>query len=66
MKAARDIQSTLSEEVLRNPELAQYYESFIPVDTHVLVRFGKWDEILAKTIPEDSKVKFQIAAITEN
>ncbi len=56
MKAARDIKATLSERVLRNAAMARYCESLFPTDIHVLVRFGRWSEILKLDVPTDTKV----------
>jgi hypothetical protein len=56
MKAARDMKATLPERVLRNAVMAQYFESFFPTDIHVLVRFGRWSEILKLEVPTDSQV----------
>ena len=33
--------------------LADWLEGFVPVDQHVLIRFGKWQEILDQPLPDD-------------
>ena len=33
--------------------LADFLEAFVPLPMHVLVRFGKWEKILAESLPED-------------
>ena len=33
--------------------LGRYFEAYTAVYFHVLIRFGKWDEILAEPLPED-------------
>lgn len=56
MEAAVIIKRNLPPRVLENKVLATYFESFVSVDIHVLVRFGKWNEILALPIPTDREV----------
>jgi hypothetical protein len=56
MEAAETIKRNLPSSVLSNAVLATYFESFVSVHLHVLVRFGKWDEILALPIPSDNQV----------
>jgi tetratricopeptide (TPR) repeat protein len=34
--------------------MADFFESYLSIRQHVLIRFGKWREILAQTLPEDS------------
>ncbi len=34
--------------------MADWLEGFVPVTQHVLIRFGKWQEILAQPFPEDA------------
>ncbi|KAL7419950.1 hypothetical protein Q5752_005869 [Cryptotrichosporon argae] len=47
--------ASLTEDVMRvpNPPLIDWLEGFKSYRTHVLVRFGKWDEILALPFPND-------------
>jgi tetratricopeptide (TPR) repeat protein len=33
--------------------MADWFEGFIPMKQHVLVRFGRWHDILAQTLPDD-------------
>lgn len=53
--AADEMLRTLPEELLReqSPPMANWLEGFISVRQHVLVRFGKWQEILAQELPRD-------------
>lgn len=39
---------------VRSPPMAEWLEAFLAVRAHVLVRFGKWEEILQLQIPEDT------------
>ena len=36
--------------------LADWLEGFVPVTQHVLIRFGKWQEILDQPLPEDPEL----------
>ncbi len=56
--AAEELVSTLPEELLRveSPPMADWLEAFIPIKQHVLIRFGKWEEILAQEFPEDRQL----------
>jgi len=56
--AADDMQSLLSEEILRTdiPSLAITLESYYSMRMHVLVRFGKWQRIIDEPLPEDPQL----------
>lgn len=56
MEAAETIKRNLPADVLRNSVLATYFESFVSINLHVLVRFGKWEELLNLAIPTDTEV----------
>jgi tetratricopeptide (TPR) repeat protein len=55
IEAARDMVASLPEELLRveSPPMADWLEAFVPTEFHVLIRFGKWREIIAKPFPRD-------------
>jgi len=55
LAAANEIITTMPEEVLRTPlpPLADFFESYIAVRQHVLVRFGKWEQIIEQSQPAD-------------
>ena len=36
--------------------LADWLEGFVPVNQHVLIRFGKWQEILDQPLPDDPEL----------
>lgn len=44
----------LQEDILR--PLADWFEAFVPMKQHVLVRFGLWQDILAQDMPKDSEL----------
>jgi len=53
--AADELIETMPEEVLRTPSppMADFFESDVSIRQHVLVRFGKWREIIAQDLPAD-------------
>jgi tetratricopeptide (TPR) repeat protein len=58
LAAARDMVATLPEELLRvkSPPMADWLEAFVPTDVHVLIRFGRWEDILALPFPKDAEL----------
>lgn len=56
MNAAKAIKATLPADVLSNAVLAMYFEAFLSVEYHVLIRFGKWIDILEKDKPTNTEV----------
>lgn len=56
--AAQELIDTTPEELLRipSPPMADFIEGYIPMKQHVLIRFGKWDEIIAQELPEDQEL----------
>jgi tetratricopeptide (TPR) repeat protein len=55
METAEEMVRTLPAELLRtgSPPMADWLEGFVPIKQHVLIRFGKWKEILEQPLPED-------------
>ena len=55
IETARAMQAVVPEELLRmeSPNMADWLEAFVPIEQHVLVRFGKWEEILEQELPQD-------------
>jgi hypothetical protein len=49
LRAARDIVKQVPEELLR--QQVDFLDGFMPTALHVLVRFGRWDDILAEPEP---------------
>ena len=56
IEAAEELIATLPEELLRmeSPPMADWLEGYISMKQHVLIRFGKWREIIAQDLPEDA------------
>jgi tetratricopeptide (TPR) repeat protein len=51
LEAARKIEKQIPQSFLR--EYVQMADGFMPTTLHVLIRFGKWNEILEEAEPED-------------
>ncbi len=56
MQVAVDTADELTDSLTRDvlEPMADWLEPFYPMKQHVLIRFGKWDEIKAQTPPEDT------------
>src|SRR4029079_5358743 len=52
---AEELIATIPETVLRiqSPPMADFLEGYLTMKQHVLVRFGKWREIVAQELPGD-------------
>src|SRR5258705_12473444 len=55
IRAARELIDTPPGDLLRipSPPMADFVEGYLPMKQHVLVRFGKWHEIIAQELPQD-------------
>ena len=51
MEAADELIATLPAKTLA--PMADWFEAFVPMKQHVLIRFGRWEDILAQDLPED-------------
>lgn len=56
IEAADELIATTPEDLLRipSPPMADYLEGYLAMKQHVLVRFGKWQDIIAQPLPEDA------------
>jgi tetratricopeptide (TPR) repeat protein len=54
-EAADELADQLSPQLLaiESPPMADWLEAFVPLRIHVLVRFGRWDELIAQPLPDD-------------
>ncbi|WP_099020707.1 tetratricopeptide repeat protein [Mycolicibacterium palauense] len=55
LHAADELAAQLSAELLsiESPPMADWLEAFVPLRIHVLIRFGRWDELIAEPVPAD-------------
>lgn len=53
--AADELAAQLTPELLaiESPPMADWLEAFAPLRVHVLIRFGRWDELVAHPLPAD-------------
>ncbi len=54
LEAAEELISTLPTETLR--PMADWFEGFIPMKQHVLIRFGRWQDILDQALPAEEEL----------
>nr|WP_090277187.1 tetratricopeptide repeat protein [Mycolicibacterium komanii]CRL71260.1 tetratricopeptide repeat protein [Mycolicibacterium komanii] len=56
--AADELAAQLTPELLaiESPPMADWLEAFVPLRTHVLVRFGRWDDLIAEPLPDDAEL----------
>jgi tetratricopeptide (TPR) repeat protein len=53
-QAADELAAQLTPELLaiESPPMADWLEAFVPLRVHVLIRFGRWDELIAQPLPD--------------
>ena len=51
MNAALQVRENLTDDLFSNPFMAKYFESFLSIEWHVLIRFGRWEDILSRPMP---------------
>lgn len=58
LETAERAEASLPEEVMRveSPPMADWLEGFLSVRLHVLIRFGRWREIIDLHLPQDKKL----------
>ena len=58
ISAAEELIATVPEAALRieSPPMADFLEGYLTMKQHVLVRFGKWREIIAQELPKDQEL----------
>jgi len=66
LEAAQELIDTTPEALLRipSPPMADFIEGYLPMKQHVLVRFGKWQEIIAQELPRDRELYCSTTAMT--
>ncbi|MEV5730616.1 MULTISPECIES: tetratricopeptide repeat protein [Streptomyces] len=58
LETADRLEASIPEELLRvqSPPMADWLEGFLAMRVHVLIRFGRWADILALPLPEDREL----------
>ncbi|MEO0751885.1 MAG: tetratricopeptide repeat protein [Pseudomonadota bacterium] len=64
LRAVRGAWDTCPEEMLRieSRPMADYYESYLSFEPHVLIRFGRWQEAIAFPLPDDQRLYSTLTA----
>ncbi len=65
-EALRGMAETVPEEMLRieSPPMADYFESYMAMAPHVLIRFGRWRDATLLPLPEDRDLYRTLTATT--
>jgi tetratricopeptide (TPR) repeat protein len=58
IEAAQELIDTTPEDLLRlpSPPMADFIEGYLPMKQHVLIRFGKWQDIVDQELPADQEL----------
>jgi tetratricopeptide (TPR) repeat protein len=64
LAAAEELAGQLTPELLSvpSPPMADWLEAFVPLRIHVLIRFGRWDDLIAEPLPADVELYCTTAA----
>lgn len=64
--AVRGMAATIPEDMLRipSPPMADYFESYMAMEPHILIRFGKWEDAIALAPPADPELYRTLTATT--
>jgi tetratricopeptide (TPR) repeat protein len=62
--AARELVEITPEDLLRieSPPFADFFESYMAIWVHVLIRFGRWRQIIAEPLPDDAALYANLTA----
>ncbi len=65
LEAADEMAAALTEDLLtiEVPPMADWLESFVPMKMHVLIRFGRWRDIIATKLPQNRALYCVTAAM---
>lgn len=58
LEATSAMEESIPESLLRveSPPMADWLEYFVSIRSHVLIRFGRWDDIAALHLPQDQRL----------
>ena len=58
IRAAQGLIDSIPEDLLRvsSPPMADYLEGYLGMKQHVLIRFGRWQDIVAQPLPRDREL----------
>ena len=66
LRANAGLWETTPEEMLRieSPPMADYFESYMAMHPHILIRFGRWQDCIELELPEDPMLYCTLTATT--
>ncbi|KAM0252331.1 hypothetical protein ACHAQJ_007769 [Trichoderma viride] len=66
LETIEQLEASFSDELLRveSPPMADWLEAFLAMRVHVLIRFGRWKDILALKLPQDQELYCVTTALT--
>ncbi|MEP4038653.1 hypothetical protein [Pseudophaeobacter sp.] len=66
LRANAGLWETTPEEMLRieSPPMADYFESYMAMHPHILIRFGRWQDCIDLHLPEDPSLYCTLTATT--
>jgi tetratricopeptide (TPR) repeat protein len=64
LEATSSLENSIPEELLRvpSPPMVDWLEGFCAIRPHVLVRFGRWQEIIEMKLPQDQELYCTVTA----
>ncbi len=66
LEAVRGMADTVPDDLLRiqSPPMADYFESYMAMEPHVLIRFGRWEDAISLELPNDPDLFCTLTATT--
>ncbi|SMO39930.1 hypothetical protein [Ruegeria faecimaris] len=66
LRANQGLWDTTPEDMLRieSPPMADFFESYMSMGPHILIRFGRWEEAMALELPSDPDLYCTLTATT--
>ncbi|WP_025053368.1 hypothetical protein [Sulfitobacter noctilucae] len=67
IRAVRGMDATTPDAMLeiKSPPMADFFEAYLSMEPHVLIRFGMWEEILEMPLPENIEIRCTKVAMIE-
>lgn len=67
MRAVRGMDDTTPDKLLqiKSPPMADFFEAYLSMEPHVLIRFGMWEDILRMPLPADTETRCTKVAMIE-
>lgn len=67
MRAVRGMDATTPDALLnvKSPPMADFFEAYLSMEPHILIRFGMWEEILEMRLPKDTETRCTKVAMIE-